>query len=138
MILLDTNIISETMRPNPNSQVLNWFDQQKSADLFISVITVAEIEYGLNVLPEGKRRRQVEEFFEKAILRSFQHRILDFDFDAARFYAKIMARRKLAGRPLSIPDGQIAAIACSQGMSLVTRNEKDFADCDLEIINPFD
>ena len=138
MILLDTNIISELMRPKPVSEVIRWLDQQKSTHLFISAITIAEISYGLHALPQGNRRRQLEEAFEKAIGMGFKHRVLAFDLPAAQLYGVIMAKRKTHGRPLSVPDGQIAAIARAQDFILATRNERDFVNCGLEIINPFD
>lgn len=138
MIILDTNIISEMMKAHPEARVIQWMDQQKSTQLFISTITVAEITYGLCALPDGKRRTQLERAFNKTIQLAFAGRFLSFDFTAAGWYGKIMAARKISGRPLSVPDGQIAAIACAQGFALATRNGRDFIDCGLEIINPFD
>ena len=137
MILLDTNIISEMMRPVPTAQVVSWFNQQRSTLLFLCAVTVAEISYGLNALAEGARRRRLQEAFEKLLRIGFQHRILPFDLPAAEIYGNIMANRKAAGRPLSVLDGQIAAIARAEGFILATRNERDFVDCGVEIINPF-
>lgn len=138
MILLDTNVMSEMMKLTPAPQVMDWIDQKKNISLFVSTVTIAEISYGLNALPEGKRRQQLEEAFDKAIRLGFEHRIMPFDASAAHVYGKIMAQRKAAGRPLSAPDGQIAAIAHAQGFILATRNGRDFIDCGIEIVNPFD
>ncbi len=137
MILIDTNIISEMMKTTPSNAVVSWFDRQKTTELFITSITIAEISYGLNILSEGKRRNSLETVFNKAIVNAFKHRILSFDENAAHFYGKIMGQRKELGRPLSVLDGQIAAIARAHGFSIATRNIRDFSDCELTLINPF-
>lgn len=138
MIIIDTNIISEMMKPTVAHQVLTWLNQQDNTQLFVTSITIAEICYGLNVLPKGNRRNLLESAFHKAIMESFQYRILFFDDSAAFLYGKIMGQRKQLGRPLSIADGQIAAIASVHGFSLATRNIKDFNDCNIELIDPFE
>lgn len=138
MILLDTNIISEMMKPLPQTEVVKWLNQQESNQLFISTVTIAEITYGINVLPEGRRRHQIDEAFYKIITTAFKHRVLSFDNAAAQIYGKIMAKRKLSGKPMGIADGQIAAIANSQELALATRNIRDFVDCGLKLINPFE
>lgn len=138
MILLDTNIISEMMKSKPAQAVISWLNQQKSTQLFISTVSVAEISYGLHALPERFWRAQLENAFNQAIELSFKHRILSFDSAAAYRYGKIMADRKALGRPLSLLDGQIAAIAHTQGFLLVTRNVRDCLDCGVNIFNPFD
>jgi predicted nucleic acid-binding protein len=138
MILLDTNIISEMMKPNPAVNVSTWLDQQEIIQLFITTITIAEISYGLAALPNGQRRTFLEEAFNKAILEAFKYRILNFDEPAAHLYGRIMGQRKKQGRPLSIPDGQILAIACSQKSLIATRNIQDFIDSGADLINPFE
>lgn len=138
MIILDTNIISEMMRTAPSEQVITWIDQQHITELFITTITIAEISYGLNISPKGKHRYLLENIFNKTILDTFQHRILPFSESAAHIYGKIMGLRKELERPLSIPDGQIAAIARTHNATVATRNIRDFADCELDLINPFD
>lgn len=137
MIIVDTNIISEMMKPQPSTPVLQWLDAQEITQLFTTSITLAEISYGLNVLPQGNRRALLEDAFNKAMLAAFKHRILFFDERAAHQYGKLMGLRKELGRPLSIPDGQIAAIALVHGAAVATRNTRDFADCGLELINPW-
>ncbi|MDO8953301.1 MAG: type II toxin-antitoxin system VapC family toxin [Gammaproteobacteria bacterium] len=138
MILLDTNIISEIMKPLPQTEVVKWLNQQESSQLFISTLTIAEISYGMHVLPEGRRRNQIEDAFNKVITAAFKLRVLSFDAGAGYVYGKIMARKKSLGKPMGIPDGQIAAIAYSQGYALATRNTRDFTGCGLELVNPFD
>jgi predicted nucleic acid-binding protein len=136
MILLDTNIISEMMKPVPNVIVMSWIGRQDILQMFISTITIAEISYGLNVLPQGIRNG-LEEAFNKAIAEAFTGRLLVFDESAAHHYGKIMSYRKELGKPLGVPDGQIAAIARAHGAAMATRNLRDFMDCGLQLINPF-
>lgn len=138
MMLIDTNIISEMMKPIPDVNVMKWLDQQEILQLFVSTITLAEISYGINILPEGGRRSKLEIAFEKAIFEAFTNRILTFDESAAHLYGQIMGHRKTLGQPMGVPDGQIAAIARAHDMSIVTRNIRDFSDCGLQVINPFD
>lgn len=137
MIILDTNIISEMMRQSPSPKVVDWIDQQDIGDLYITAITIAEISYGINVLPNGKRRQLLEDKFHKTIASAFKYRVCFFDEASAYLYGKLMGLRKERGRPLSILDGQIAAIALSQEASVATRNEVDFQECGVELINPF-
>jgi len=137
MIIVDTNIISEMMKPFPTPCVINWLDNQKPSQLFITTITIAEITYGIHVLPNGNRRRSLETAFNKTIEEAFEHSILSFNKAAAHCYGKIMAQRKLSGRPLSMADGQIAAITFTHHFTLATRNIRDFVDCEIELINPF-
>jgi predicted nucleic acid-binding protein len=138
MILVDTNIISEMMKPSPSASVMAWLDQQEVTQLFITTITIAEIFYGLNILPEGNRRTLLEDAFNKAIIAAFKHRVLSFDEPAAHLYGKIMGKRKELGQPLSVSDGQISAIARAHGSAIATRNIRDFADCGVNLINPFE
>lgn len=137
MILLDTNIISEMMKATPSANVSEWLDQQPVAEVFITTITIAEITYGLQALPNGNRRTVLSDAFDKTVIEAFKHRILSFDEQAAHLYGEIMSRRKSLGQPLSILDGQIAAIARAHRLKLATRNVRDFGECGLELINPF-
>jgi predicted nucleic acid-binding protein len=138
MILLDNNVISAVMAPSPPGAVLSWLDRQSTATLFLSVVTVAEIAYAIRVLPEGKRHRSLATRFEDFVTRGFDQRILVFDTASALEYAEIMAHRREIGRPMSIHDGQIAAIARHHRMSIATRNLCDFEECGLELVNPFE
>lgn len=137
MIVVDTNVVSELMRQAPESQVLEWFECQITSHLFVTTITIAEISYGLHALPQGKRRMQLEKAFSLAISESFMNRILSFDAPAAYIYGKIMSTRKARGQPMSIADGQIAAITLACEAMLATRNTADFKHCGVECINPF-
>jgi predicted nucleic acid-binding protein len=138
MILLDTNIVSEVMRIQPNINVIKWLNNQDSSLLFLSSITIAEIGYGLYILPNGKRKKQLQLHFDQFIKNGFDYRILEFTEHAARKYASVMGGRKIIGRPLNVPDGQIASIALENGFSVATRNIKDFEEYGLKLINPFD
>lgn len=138
MIVIDTNVISELMKPSPQLSVVKWLDKQDVMQLFVTTITIAEISYGISVLPDGQRKRSIEDSFNKALNEAFKHRILSFDENAAHSYGKIMGHRKMLGRPMSIPDGQIAAIALTHNFSIATRNVRDFMDSEVGIINPFD
>jgi len=138
MILLDTNIVSAIMAPAPPRAVIEWLNRQETVTLYLSTITIAEIGYGLWVLPDGERRRSLKERFEQFVAECFEQRILDFDMPAAQVYAEVMGRRKAMGRPLSVPDGQIASIARANDLSIATRNVRDFEECGLELTNPFE
>jgi predicted nucleic acid-binding protein len=137
VIVLDTNVVSEAMRPSPNRAVVTWLDEQETSTLFLTTVTVAEVHYGLCVLSEGKRRRSLEDGFARILTGAFEGRILSFDEPAAREYGKVMSQCRERGRPLGILDGQIAAIARAAGFGVATRNTRDFADCGLTLVNPF-
>jgi len=138
VILLDTNIISEVMRRQPSNRVLSWLNRRSNRELFVSSITIAEICYGLRILPVGQRRKQLETQFEQFIAQGFTGRIIGFDEAGARVYAEIMGLCKEKGRPMNLPDGQIAAVARTNQLALATRNIRDFAHCEIELINPFE
>lgn len=136
MILLDTNVVSAAMEPVPGGPVFDWLDSQVAEKLYLPSITVAEIQLGLELLPWGKGRRGYEETFERFVAGGFGFRILDFDRAAAVQYGKIMARRRRMGRPMSVPDGQIAGIAKCHRMAVATSNVRDFEGCGVEVIDP--
>ncbi len=137
MILLDTNIVSATMAPTPPASVIEWLNHQDTLGLYLSTVTIAEIGYGLWVLPDGKRRHALEDRFAKFVATGFEHRILSFDERAARLYPEVMGHRRTLGRPLGVLDGQIASIARANDLAVATRNVRDFEECGLEVINPF-
>lgn len=137
MILLDTNVLSELMRPAPDPAVERWLAAQPDASLFISAITEAELRYGAALLPSGKRRSALTAEIDGMLEEDFDGRILPFDRLAAQAFAAIAADRRQAGRPISQADAQIAAIARSRGASLATRNVPDFDGCGVEVINPW-
>jgi predicted nucleic acid-binding protein len=137
MILLDTNILSELMRPLPTAVVEEWLGAQMSASLFISAVTEAELRFGVALLADGKRRSRLAEELDKMLAEDFAERILPFDSAAAISYARVASQRRKAGRPIAQADAQIVAIALSRGAALATRNVTDFADCGVDLINPW-
>lgn len=138
MILLDTNVVSEVMKSRPAEAVVAWLNGQQSEKLYVSAITVGEIAYGLRILPDGKRRSGLRERFERFVALAFDHRVLAYDESAARIYGELMGDRKEFGFPMSVPDGQIAAIARRNHLAVATRNVQDFEHCGIEITNPFE
>jgi toxin FitB len=138
LILLDTNIVSAVMTPEPPPPVIAWLNGQPTDTLYLPTVAIAEIAYGLQALPEGRRRRDLRERFERFVARGFDQRILAFDEPAAHRYGEIMARRRAAGRSMSVLDGQIAAIAWAHGAIVATRNVRDFEECGLVILDPFE
>ena len=137
MILVDTNVVSEVMKVVPSETVVEWLNHQESSALYVSTVTIGEIAYGLRILPFGQRRLQLKERFERFISLAFAQRLLAYDEAAARTYGEVMGLRKEIGRPMSVPDGQIAAIARSHGLKVATRNTSDFEHCGVELIDPF-
>jgi predicted nucleic acid-binding protein len=137
MIVLDTNVLSELMRPSPSEAVSRWIADQPFTDLFITAVTQAEILFGLALLPTGHRRAGLENAAQQMLEEDFANRILAFNESAARQFAVIAATRRRLGRPISTLDAQIAAIASAQGASVATRNVVDFEDCGLTIIDPW-
>lgn len=137
MIILDTNVISEFSRPYPDVGVTDWMNSLAPSDPYITAITEAELRYGVSLLPDGRRRERLLARIERTLRRYFVRRILPFDSNAARSYAALAVYRRAAGRPISHPDCQIAAIAHSVGAGLATRNVTDFQDCGIEVINPW-
>jgi hypothetical protein len=138
MIVLDTNVLSETWRPKPSAKVLEWTRSQPATALFTTAITEAELYYGIALLPEGRRRRALESAVRLIFAEDLAGRVLPFDSAAAREYADIAATRRRAGRPMPEADAQIAAIARSRGAALATRNVEDFADCGLTVVSPWE
>ena len=137
MLVLDTNVVSELMRERPNPDVLRWVDNQLTDNLFVTSVTEAEIRTGIAILPEGERQRGLAASAERLFSVLFSERILPFDSDAARVYAMLAADRRVAGRPISQSDCQIAAIARCRGASVATRDVDDFEGSGIEVINPW-
>ena len=137
MIVLDTNVLSETLRPKPSANVLTWMRSEPVSSLFTTTITEAELLYGIELLAPGKRRQSLEAVVGLIFTDDLAGRILPFDSAAAREYAEIAAARRRAGRSISEADARIAAIARSRGAALATRNVEDFAGCELQVIDPW-
>lgn len=138
MIVLDTNVVSELMKPAPAESVLHWTSAQPATSLYTTSITQAEILHGIMLLPSGKRRSALEAAAEAMFHEDFGGRILPFGADAARPYARIAAERRRLGRPISHFDAQIAAIARSTGAAIATRNVADYDACGVKVINPWE
>ena len=137
MLIVDTNVISELMRPAPTGSVAQWFEQQPLEQLAITAVTVGEILYGLDLLPDGRRKADLAGRFATVLQRAFSGYVLPFDDAAAAVYARIRGDRNRAGRPISINDAMIAAIARTQSGTVATRNVADFEQCGIAIVNPW-
>jgi toxin FitB len=134
VIVPDTNVLPEALRPRPSSNLLRWTGNEPDEALFTTSITEAELLFGVALLPGGRRRRALEAVITQ-ILDRFAGRILPFDSAAAREFADIAAKRRRIGRPIGEADSRIAAIARSRGAGLATRNTADFADCGIGLID---
>ena len=137
MIILETNVLSEVMKPAPAAKVLRWLATHPASRLFTTTITQAEILYRIELMPKGRRRATLESAVEAMFAEDFADRILPFDHDAARVFPKLAAARRALGRPIAQWYAQIAAIARSRGAALATRNTEDFEDCGIELMNPW-
>lgn len=137
MIILDTNVVSETVKPNCDDAVLDWLDLQNPENLYFTSIGVAEIYVGLELLPDGKRKSNLAQEVVEAIEDLFENRIMPFDADSAIVYAKMMVELKKAGKPISIFDAQMAAIARCNRFAVATRDTRPFIECGLDVINPW-
>ena len=137
MIVLDTNVVSELLRPSPDPVVETWVASRPMTGFYFSAIGESELRYGIAILPEGRRRDALLSEIEAILQEDFDERILPFDSGAARAFATIAAPRRTAGRTASLPDCQIAAIARSRNMAVATRNTRDFNDMGIELLNPW-
>ena len=137
MILLDTNAVSELLRPKPDENVLAWFEANARLPMHISTISEAELWLGVYSLPEGKRRTTIESDIAEILRQDFAGHILQFDSKAALAYGQLYGMRKAQGRPISREDCQIASIAHVNKFSLATRNVRDFEHCNITLINPW-
>lgn len=137
MIVLDTNIVSELMKPDGEPAVYQWAAKQPRTGLFTTTITMAEVFYGLELLSRGRKRLDLTAAATSLFEEIFKDRVLPFDTDAATVYPAVAASRRKIGRPISPFDAQIAAIARSRGAALATRNTADFEFCELTLINPW-
>ena len=136
MILLDTNVISEAMKPAPERAVRDWLDAQTAETLFLSSVTIAELSFGIAALPKGRRKDNLTAALE-GLLALFAARVLPFDTAAAQRYGELAAKARIAGRGFPTPDGYIAAIAATQGFVVATRDASAFAAAGLKVINPW-
>ena len=133
MIILDTNVLSEPLRSTPDTAVVAWMKSR--TDAAITAVSVAELLVGARRLPEGARRERLIAAIDSILSGS---RVLPFDERAARSYARLQEARRIAGRPLSVEDGMIAAIAAAHGATLATRNPRDFEDLGIDLVDPWE
>ena len=137
MIILDTNVISDMIGPAPSPTVAAWVFRQPPGDMFVSAVTEAELRYGVEIMPQGRRRDRYLAEIDGLLHAEFAGRILPFDSVAAQTYATIVAARRAAGRPIAQFDGQIAAIARSLAASVATRDAGGFEGCGIDVIDPW-
>lgn len=138
MILLDTNVVSEPMRPAADAGVVAWIDAQPLETLYLAAITVAELRFGVAALPAGQRRDTLHARLERQVLPLFAGRVLPFDLAASQTYAEIMARARADGVAIGLADGLIAATAAANGMLVATRDTVPFEAAGLRVINPWE
>ena len=137
MIILDTNVVSEPLRPAPDPAVLAWLDRQAPESLYLTTINLAELLAGIELLPAGKRRTDLKLALRGRMLPLFDQRLLSFDSSAAEAFAQLNALAQAAGSPVSFADGAIAAIAAARGFMIATRNVRDFSGTGVKIVNPW-
>jgi predicted nucleic acid-binding protein len=137
MILLDTHVVSEPLRPRPAPQVVDWIDAQPLETLFLSAVTVAELRAGVALLPAGQRRESLHANLEKRLLPLFAGRILPLDLACTAAYAALVAQARAAGLAVSAADGYIAAIAATHGFAVATRDTGPFEAAGVAVINPW-
>ncbi len=137
MILLDTNVLSEPMKPRPEPSVMAWIDSQSRDELWTCTIAVAEVLSGLDLMPVGRRRDELREKAEYMLSNLFADRILAFDQKAARMYGAVLRSRNSVGRPVDEMDALIAATALANDAALATRNTSHFEHCGIQLVNPW-
>ena len=137
MILLDTNVISEPQRREPNARVLEWIDAQALETLYLSAITVAELRAGITLMPAGKRRDSLHDNMEKRLLPMFANRVLSFDMACTKAYAELLAKSRAAGLAVETADAFIAAVALANGFAVATRDTRTFEAAGVNVINPW-
>jgi len=138
MIVLDTNVVSESWKIAPDSRVLAWLDAQAIQTLYLSAITVAELRYGIAAMPEGKRKTLYQSRLNQQVLPLFAGRVLPFDLNTSQIYAELMARAREAGKAVSREDGYIAATAAAHDFAVATRDTRPFHAAGLAVINPWE
>ncbi|MDK1388773.1 type II toxin-antitoxin system VapC family toxin [Sinorhizobium sp. 8-89] len=137
MIVLDTNVVSEAMKPEPDPAVRSWLNEQVAETLYLSSVTLAELLFGIGALPDGRREQALTETLD-GVLELFGHRVLPFDIGAARHYADLAMAARAAGKRFPTPDGYIAAIAASKGFIVATRDTSPFEAAGVIVLNPWD
>lgn len=138
MIILDTNVISEPLKPSANQTVIDWLDRQDPNTLYLTTISLAELLVGVNLLPKGKRKNNLSKSLNNQLSELFESRILTFDQNAAIAYADLYTRARKSGYVISVSDGQIASIAATNNFIVATRDTEPFMTVGLSVINPWD
>ena len=138
MIVLETNVVSEPLRPAPAQAVIDWLDAQAPATLYLSTVCLAELLSGVAALPSGRRRTTLEKTFATQLMPLFDGRVLPFDTEAAQAFARVHAGARRAGNPIGFPDCAIAAIASVHGFIVATRNVRDFRGTGVRTIDPWE
>ena len=136
MIVLDTNVVSEAMKPEPHPAVRAWLDEQVSETLYLSSVTLAELLFGIGALASGRRKDRLAQALD-GLLGLFRDRVLPFDTDAARCYAELAVTARISGRGFPTPDGYIAAIAASRGFIVASRDTAAYEAVNVPVINPW-
>ena len=137
MIVVDTNVVSEPLRPEPERAVIDWLDAQEPETLYLTTVNLAELLAGIEAMPAGRRRNKLNTALVDQMMPLFEGRILPFDKKAAEAFARIDASARLAGNRISFADGAIAAIASANEFMLATRNVHDFKGTNIRIVNPW-
>ncbi len=137
MIVVDTNVVSEPLKPQADPAVLAWLDRQAEQVLYLTTTSLAELLVGVEKLPEGRRKTVLAQSLRPQLAKWFGPRVLPFDEAAAIAYAKLVSRARAAGRALSFADGQIAAVAYTHGFTVATRDTAPFEAAGLQVINPW-
>lgn len=138
MIVLDTNVISELARQEPDPGVLSWLDSLDASEVATTAVTAAELRYGVARLPDGRRKRELTLMIRGILAEDFHGRVLPFDERSSAWYADIVTGRERIGRPIGVADAQIAAICHDLGATLATRNVPDFEETGIELVNPWE
>jgi toxin FitB len=138
VIVLDTNVVSEPIKPNGHPAVRAWLDQQVAETLYLTTTSLSELLLGVEILPDGRRKAGLAQALDELIQRLFESRILSFDQEAARAFAPAVARARSAGRAISVADGQIAAVAIQHGFTIATRDVEPFVAAGVPVINPWE
>lgn len=135
--LLDTNVLSELLRPQPDEGVCRWLNAQDEQQLYVCSVTQAEMLLGVALMPDGRRKAVLQTQVELLFNQDFAGRMLAFDSSAAQAYAPLVMARRQMGRPIAQADAQIAAVAAAHGLTVATRNQKDFEGCGVPVFNPW-
>ncbi len=138
MILLDTNVVSEPLRPEPDARVIQWIDAQPLETLYLSAMTVAELRAGVALMPAGRRRDRLNDYLEKSVLPSFVGRVLPFDLACTYAYAQVLAKVRRVGSGIETADALIAAMATANGFIVATRDTRPFEAAGLTVVNPWE